>query len=65
MLFLLFFLFGLSLLGGGWLVALVETIDHVLGDVETLVGHQDVVACLREDQVEVLVSIVVLQEVLQ
>ncbi len=44
-LFLLFFLLGLGLLGGG-LVALVQTVDDVLGDVELLVGHQDVVTCL-------------------
>ena len=43
-LFLLFFLLGLGFLG--WLVALVQTVDDVLGDVETLVGHQNVVACL-------------------
>jgi len=43
-LFLLFFLLGLGFLGG--LVALVQTVDDVLGDVETLVGHQDVVTCL-------------------
>ena len=54
-LFLFFsFLFGL----GSWLVAFVQTVDDILCDVEFLVGHKDIVACLRQNHVELLVLVV-------
>ena len=64
--FVLFLLLCLlvGLLGSG-LVALVQTVDHIVGDVEPLVGQQDVVALLGEDQTELLVLVIVLEEVLQ
>ena len=40
-----------GLLGSG-LVALVQAVDHIVGNVEPLVGQQDVVALLGEDHSE-------------
>ena len=64
--FVLFLLLCLlvGLLGSG-LVALVQAVDHIVGNVEPLVGQQDVVALLGEDQTELLVLVIVLEEVLQ
>ena len=54
---------GISLLGG--LIALVQTVDYVLRDVELLVGEKDIVTLLGEDDVELLVLVVCLEEVLE
>ena len=60
---LLLFLLGLSLQRR--LVALVQTIDDIVGDVEALSGIEDVVTLLGEDEVILLILIICCQEVLQ
>ena len=46
-------------------VPLVKTIDDILGDVETLCGEKDIVACLGENQVELLGLVVLTEEILK
>ena len=60
---LLLFLLSLSLQRR--LVALVQTIDDVVGNVEALGSIQDVVTLLGEDEVILLILIICCQEVLQ
>ena len=50
---------------GRCLVALVQAVDDVLGDVELLVGIQEVVTGFRQDEVILLRDVVLCQEVVQ